>query len=160
MTADGCCGNQAAHGTPVGQAAKLQHADAPQVEATEVQLFESSAEHVNGERVRLEHSNAVNIEGRLVQLDRSNAVRVESARAVVQNGAALGLVAEQARLVHSRVLFSVDRAANVDEHTKIFMHIGPTLPCTKPTFGTAGAFGLGAGIGVALFTLKRLFRNA
>lgn len=159
-TPEGCCGGaQATPSTSVGQTATIKHADAERVEATEVQMFHSNADHVQGERVRMEQSNAVNIESRLVQLENSNAVRVDSSRVVLQNGSAIGVVAEQARFVRSRVIFSVARAADIDEQTKIFMHIGPTLPCAKPTFGVGGAFGLGAGIGVALFALKRLFRR-
>jgi hypothetical protein len=161
VTADGCCGGtQANQSTTLGKSAVLKQVAAARIEGTEVQLSKSSAENVNGERVRLERSSAVNVEGRLVQLDNSSAVRVDSSRVAMQNGAALGVVAEQARFVRSRVIFSVARAADVDENTKIFMHIGPTMPCTKPTFGAGGAFGLGAGLGVALFALKRLVQRS
>lgn len=140
-------------------AAELLRADAGNVEATTVAMERSGAERVVGQRVVMDRSGARTVEARSAQLDRSGVVQLEAEHAVMQGGTAFAVVAEEARIVRSRVLINVARATQFDAETRVFLQVGPSAPCTKPAVGAAGAAGFGAAFALVTFLLGALRRR-
>ncbi len=139
-------------------APELLRADAGNVEATTVAMERSGAERVVAQRVIMDRSGARTVEARSAQLDRSGVVQLESERAVMHGGTAFAVVAQEARVVRSRVLVNVGRSTHFDAETRVFLHIGPAASCAKPVVDGAGAAGFGAALGLVLFLLGAIRR--
>jgi hypothetical protein len=118
--------------------------------AAQVSIRDSRVDTLTAERADLTKVFAQHVNGRLVQMDESTAVRVEAKRLVAEKSRMVGIVAEQARFVRSRVGFVVARQVELSADSRIVIHVGPLRSGVRPTVSTRTAAGFGAGLGAAL----------
>ncbi len=140
-------------------ASELLRVDAGNVEATTVAMERSGAEKVVAQRVIMTNSGAKTLDARSAQLDRSGVVTLRGEHAVLHGGSAVGVVANEVRLVKSRAAIVTAKSATIEEGARILVYTGPASPEVRPAVDTAGAAAFGAGLGLALLLLGSLVRR-
>jgi hypothetical protein len=163
---------------PASQHRALAGDDAGTVNAVQVAMERSGAEHIEAQRVTLDHSGAKSLSTQLAELTDSGAVKLSATTATMTKSSVMLAQAKELRLEESKALITQSGKTEISGTGRVGIlqtgsveasgDVNGILLMTgsvkaggdvNVTFDAASAGALGAAFAATLFILRRLFRR-
>lgn len=153
----------------------LRHQDAGEINAVQVRMDRSGAEHIDAQRVTMTNSGAKSMSVQSAQLDKSGILFLKGDRAVFQDSSSIVTQVRDLRIARSRVGIAQSGTTTIENDSRIgvlqsgsvvaggdihsrFLFSGSVRADgdVMVTFNAASAAALGAGFAAGLLLLRRV----
>jgi hypothetical protein len=163
---------------PAAERSTLSGDDASTVNAVQVNMERSGAEHIEAQRVTLDHSGAKSLSAQSVEMINSGAVMLSAEKAELSHSSIVLAQTKALRLDQSKVVLAQSESTTIEGPGRVGMLATGKVDATgdvngtfvmagsiqaggdvNVTFDAVSAGALGAAFAVTLFILRRLFKR-